>query len=88
MVTAARATIADMITAAVIGAPTIRRSRARVKKAPALRIDHHRRAERPDSAVFRIRGLEFIKLLFQLSGRVVRDVAYFRFPILSSDVAL
>jgi hypothetical protein len=56
--TAARATIADVITATMVDAPAITaRFGARVKKAPTLRIDHHRSVECPDTRVFRIGGI-------------------------------
>ena len=60
--------IANMITTAVMSVPAIAvRSRIGMKKAPAVRIYHHRGVKCSHSAVFRIGGFKFIKLLSQLS---------------------
>ncbi|MGT2500302.1 hypothetical protein ACVOMS_04640 [Bradyrhizobium guangxiense] len=76
---AARSTIANMISSAVVGASSIAVRSGAMEEAPALRIDHHRRVKCPDSAVFRISGRQLIKLLSQVgqvpqSGPLVKKL--------------
>jgi hypothetical protein len=61
-------TASGLIAAAVISAAAAAvRSGVGMKKAPAVRVDHHRSVESPHRAIFRIGGLELIKLLSRFS---------------------